>query len=273
VTDARRVAFAMACHPDDIEFAMAGTLLLLRDAGFEIHYMNVANGSCGTATTPREEIIRIREQEARAAAALAGAIFHESVTDDLTVYYEHGLLAKVGAVVRRVNPQILLIPSLQDYMEDHANTARVAVTAAFCRGMLNVITDPPVGQVEGDVTLYHAMPHGLRDAMRFPIVPEMYVDVASVIETKARMLAEHRSQKDWLDVSQGLGAYVNTMKDMSAEVGAMSGRFEYAEGWRRHSHLGFCAADADPLADALKDRVAPEPAYAELIRPHGRSRT
>jgi N-acetylglucosamine malate deacetylase 1 len=34
-------------------------------------------------------------------------------------------------------------------------------------------------------------------------------------------------------------------------VGAMSGRFEYAEGWRRHLHLGFCSELADPLPAVL----------------------
>jgi hypothetical protein len=42
------------------------------------------------------------------------------------------------------------------------------------------------------------------------------------------------------------------MRELMREVGRMSGRFEYAEGWRRHSHLGFCAAEADPLAAALE---------------------
>ena len=40
---------AFGCHPDDIEFMMAGTLLLLKDLGVELHYINIANGSCGTA--------------------------------------------------------------------------------------------------------------------------------------------------------------------------------------------------------------------------------
>ncbi|MCX6986406.1 MAG: LmbE family protein, partial [Lentisphaerae bacterium] len=31
-----RKAMAIACHPDDIEFMMAGTLLLLREKGYEI---------------------------------------------------------------------------------------------------------------------------------------------------------------------------------------------------------------------------------------------
>ncbi len=66
----KKVAFAIAAHPDDIELMMAGTLMLLREAGFELHYMNVANGSCGTATLGRDEIIAIRREEARNAAAL-----------------------------------------------------------------------------------------------------------------------------------------------------------------------------------------------------------
>ena len=48
-----RRAFAIAAHPDDIEFLMAGTLVLLRDAGYEIHYMNVANGACGSVNMTR----------------------------------------------------------------------------------------------------------------------------------------------------------------------------------------------------------------------------
>ena len=40
---------AIAAHPDDIEFGMGGTLLLLGQAGCEIHYLNIADGSGGSA--------------------------------------------------------------------------------------------------------------------------------------------------------------------------------------------------------------------------------
>ena len=62
--------FALGCHPDDIEFMMAGTLLLLKEPGCELHYMNLANGSCGTTIHHPEEIVRIRRQEAHNAASL-----------------------------------------------------------------------------------------------------------------------------------------------------------------------------------------------------------
>jgi len=141
-------AFAVAAHPDDIEFHMAGTLILLGQAGYELPYMNIANGSCGTAHHSREEIIRLRREEARAAAASIGAVYHESLVDDLEIFYEKGLLARVAAVMREVAPEILLVQSPVDYMEDHQNAVRLAVTAAFCRGMPNFVTDPPRPPIE-----------------------------------------------------------------------------------------------------------------------------
>lgn len=261
----RKTALAVGAHPDDIEFMMAGTLILLKRAGCEIHYMNVANGCCGTAVHPRAKIIRIRAAEARAAAALIGAVHHPSLANDMEIRFEKTLLARVAAVVRKVNPQILLVPSLEDYMEDHVNTARLAVTAAFARGMLNFVTIPTVRPVAGDLTIYHALPYGLRDAMRRRIFAGQYVDISSVLPLKRRMLALHKSQKEWLDVSQGLDAYLNTMEDMSAEVGRMSRRFTHAEGWCRHSHLGFSAADCDPLATALKGKAIVDRSYERML--------
>ena len=251
----RSVAFAVAAHPDDIEFMMAGTLLLLGDAGYELHYLNIANGSCGTAVHSKEDIIRIRTAEAQAAAELLGARYHLPFVDDIDIFYENDLLAKVAAVVREVQPTIMLVPSPQDYMEDHVNAGRLAVTAAFCREMRNFPTDPPVAPVAGDVTVYHALPYGLRDGLRRRVVPEYYVDISEMLAAKREALAQHRSQKEWLDESQGIDAYLVTMEKMSGEVGQLSGQFEYAEGWRRHSHLGFCDEDADPLAEALGERV------------------
>ena len=156
-------AIAIAAHPDDIEFGMAGTLLLLREAGWEIHYLNLSSGNCGSmrhdATTTR----RLRRAEAKRAASLLGAHWHAGFCDDLEILYDLRTLRRLAAVIREVNPSIVLTHSPQDYMEDHTNTCRLAVTAAFSRGMPNFRTTPARRPVAGDVTVYHAMPHGLRD--------------------------------------------------------------------------------------------------------------
>ena len=42
------------------------------------------------------------------------------------------------------------------------------------------------------------------------------------------------------------------MDELSLSVGSFSGKTLHAEGWRRHSHMGFSAKpDFDPLTDAL----------------------
>jgi N-acetylglucosamine malate deacetylase 1 len=247
--------FALAAHPDDIEFGMSGTLILLAKAGCEIHYMNLANGSCGTAEHNVESIVSIRLNEAQKAADKIGAVFHAPLVADLDIYYHKELLAKLGAVIRKIAPDILLIPSPDDYMEDHTNACRLAVTAAFIRGMPNCTTIPPAAPIDKEITVYHAQPHGNRDALNRLIMPEIYVDVGAVMNEKTDMLASHTSQKEWLDRSQGFDSYLNAMRQFTREVGTLSSRFEFAEGWRRHNPLGFCAQETNPLTDLLKENT------------------
>jgi LmbE family N-acetylglucosaminyl deacetylase len=243
--------FALGCHPDDIEFMMGGTLLLLKAAGCRLHVMSLANGNCGSTRHTRWAIARIRRGEAQASAALLGAELHRSLANDLEVYYSDRLLRRLTAVMREIQPDVLLLPSPQDYMEDHMNTSRLGVSAAFCRGIGNFRSIPRRPPTFRSVVPYHAMPYGLRDSLRRRIWPDFYVDIGGVIEAKERLLACHQSQKRWLDESQGLDSYLATMREMSAEVGRMAGGLSFAEGWRRHSHLGFASPEADPLRELL----------------------
>ncbi len=247
--------FAAAAHPDDIEFMMAGTLFRLKEAGCEIHYMNVANGCCGTDKLDIDEIVAVRTEESKCACEYLGAEFHESLVNDLEIFYEKSIISRLGSIIRQIEPDIVLTQYPYEYMEDHSNTARTITTAAFCRGMKNFPVEPDVNPIGKKVTLYHSLPYGLTDPLKRPVQADFYVDVEEYIEKKAEMLAMHKSQKEWLDVSQGLDAYLITMKDMCAEVGKLSGAFKYAEGWIRHSHLGFCGEDDNPLASILSGSV------------------
>jgi LmbE family N-acetylglucosaminyl deacetylase len=232
-------AIAIAAHPDDIEFLMSGTLMLLRSHGYSIHYWNLANGCCGSSKYDAGTIAKIRREEAYSAAKAIGATFHESICNDLEVFYEAKLLRKVAAVIREVQPSIVLTHS----------------PVAFSRGMPNFVTDPPRPAITTNVTVYHAQPYSHRDPLGNLVEPAIVVDTTDIIGQKKQMLSKHASQKLWLDESQGLNSYLDTMAELDAEVGRMSSIFKYAEGWRRHLHLGFCAKDDDPLKEALKERV------------------
>lgn len=260
-----RVAIAIGAHPDDIEFFMGGTLLLLHKAGYQIHYLTLASGNCGSAEYNSSTTRDIRNTEARAAAKILGAQFHASLTNDLEILYGLPLLRSLSAVIREVKPKIILTHSPQDYMEDHVNTSRLAVTAAFARGMPNFKTLPGRAAINSEVTVYHAMPHGLRDGLRRRVLPEGFVNCASVHKTKREALAAHKSQQKWLDTSQGLNCFLLAMEDMALDVGRMSKRFKLAEGWRRHLHLGFCGPETDPLRQALGRKYLLNRAYEKSL--------
>lgn len=257
---------AIGAHPDDIEFVMAGTLLLLKDAGWEAHYLNVASGSLGSLTMAPEETARVRRREARAAARVLGARWHPPMCDDLEIFYDDRTLRRMCAVIREVRPGAILTHAPADYMEDHMNTARLAVTAAFARGIPGYRAIPRRPATAGSVTIYHASPHGLRDGLRRLVRPGAFVDTTTVQHRKRAALACHSSQRRFLDSTQAMDDYVGTMDECARALGRLSGRFRYAEGWRRHLHLGFCGADTDPLRDALGRRYLVSRAYERGLR-------
>lgn len=257
---------AIAAHPDDIEFRMAGTLLLLKQAGCETHYLNVANGNCGSVDYGPSRTATVRAAEAKRAAKILGAHFHASLVNDLEIFYDLRTLRRVAAIVREVRPSIVLTHSPLDYMEDHTNTCRLAVTAAFAHGMPNFKSTPLRAIYQQDVTVYHCQPHGCSDGLRRRIRPGAYVNTASVHKTKLAALAEHQSQQNWLDASQGMNSYLRAGEEMSLELGRWSKKFKHAEGWRRHLHLGFSAGEIDPLAALLGKNHLVNQAYERNLK-------
>jgi LmbE family N-acetylglucosaminyl deacetylase len=249
------IALAMAAHPDDIEFMMSGTLLLLKRAGAEIHVCNLANGCYGSEVYSKEEAARVRAGEAQAAARVAGAVWHASLFDDAGIFYDAASLAKVAAIVRRIRPDIVLTLSRYDYMEDHEYASRLTSSAVFNRCLPCYVTDPPVPAFNKPVAIYHAMPHSMMDMQRAAVVPEFTVDIGEVMPLKRAMLAQHASQKEWLDATQGMDSYLESMAEAARAVGRGYGGCAYAEGWRRHNHMGYCAPDFAPLQTLLADVV------------------
>lgn len=246
-------ALAIAAHPDDIEFIMAGTLIRLREKGWDIHVLNLSTGNLGSADMDGHQTAETRVKEAQAAARMLDATWHPPISNDLEIFYDLSHLRQLAAIIREIRPTIVLTHAPSDYMEDHMNTSRLAVTATFARGMRNFLTTPERASTDQETTLYHGQPHMNRDMLGYRVIPDIFVDITSCMEKKRCALLAHKSQKSWLDQSQGMDSYIYTMEDLGRELGEISGRFKFAEGWRRHFHAGFCKPNTDPLKRALED--------------------
>ena len=254
----KKSVLAVGAHADDVEFQMAGTLSLLVKAGFEPHIMTLAKCDLDSNEMSRQKIAKIRDQEAHRSAAVIGAVYHPAIVPDMMIFYENMTLRKVAAVVREVQPTIVLLPSLNDYMEDHMNTARLVVSACFVHAMRNYVTNPPRDMTTRDVFLYHGQPHSNRDGMRNFVIPELFVDITTEMGVKLKMLECYESQWKWLKETQGMDNFLDNMRRSCAELAGKAPRegIQYAEGFRQHSYIGFSAEDGDPLSLALGDKVS-----------------
>lgn len=261
-----KTAIAIGAHPDDIEFYMAGTLLLLKRAGWNIHYLNVANGCCGSQQYNARQLRRIRLVEAKRAARVLGAHFHPPLCNDMEIVYDLKLVRRVAAVIRDVKPAVVLTHPSVDYMEDHTNTCRLTVTAAFAHAMPNFRSLPPRPTADYDLTIYHCIPHSLLDPLRRRVVPEFFVNTTSVQPVKRAALTEHQSQQAWLVATQGVNSFIAKADADARLVGRASGKFKCAEGWWRHLHYGFSAEEVDPLREVLGKDYLLNRKYQTLLK-------
>ena len=83
---------------------MAGTLLLLREAGWEIHYLNLSTGNLGSMTLLAARDGAGAAAEAQA-AALLGATWHRAVLQRPGDLLRRSHPAPACAVIREVDPR------------------------------------------------------------------------------------------------------------------------------------------------------------------------
>lgn len=227
-----KIVLSIGAHPDDAEFMCAGTLALLRERGWQVHIATMTPGDCGTVQYSREEISRIRKAEAARAAAVLDGVYHCLECDDVLIMYDRPTLIKTIALVRKVRPKLVLTLSPADYMVDHEMASRLAQTACFCCGVVNLET-PGAEPFEPIPHLYYADPVEGKDKLGTPVKAGTMVDISSAMETKVKMLCCHESQRDWLRKHHGMDEYVNMMRAFAGQRGEQIG-CAFAEGFRQH---------------------------------------
>jgi len=189
----QRAALGIFAHPDDAEFLCGGTVARLCAAGWDVRYVIVTSGDKGTkdpALTP-PMLAEMREREQSAAAAVLGV--RECVylrLPDGFVEDDVALRGQIVRLLRRYRPNTVI--TWDGFRagfnhRDHRNVGRATYDALY-----PAVRDP----------LYY--PEDIADGLAAHKVgelllagtdkPDYYVDIADVLETKARAIYCHTSQ-------------------------------------------------------------------------------
>lgn len=217
----------IVAHADDIEF-YAGTIIRWTDAGTEVTYCIVTDGSAGSNSVDyhRETLVETRRREQIAAAEAAG------VTDVRFLNYKDGTLEPtlelrrdLTRLIRELRPEVVVIPDPNTYYfsdntyvnhPDHRAVGEAALYAAFpSAGSRPIFMDLlDEGYEPHDVTKVYLM---------ISEHPNVSVDITDVFERKLDTLRCFPSQfgEDLIDMIR---------KGDSAE-GQESG-WQYGESFR-----------------------------------------
>ena len=214
---------AVGAHPDDLEILCGGTLARFAAEGHEVVMCHATKGDRGSFVHTSEEIARIRDGEARAAAAVIGAEHARlGLSDGEVNAADPEQQRLVADLVRGARPDLIITHSRGDYMGDHDEISRLVFECSFYATLPLYETGkphhPPVTPV-----------YFMETIMGLGFTPTEYVDVSDVIDRKVAMLEAHSSQLTWLRDHDGVDI-VEQMKTTARFRGQQCG-VAYAEGF------------------------------------------
>jgi LmbE family N-acetylglucosaminyl deacetylase len=220
-------------HPDDAEILAGGTLALLAALGHDITIVTLSAGDCGSTVHGPDEIAAIRKAEAAESAALIGAKYRWGGFRDMAIFSDGPSRRAVTGLLRDLCPEIVLTAAPSDYLSDHEAASQLVRDACFAASIPNYTTPPESPALLAIPHMYFMDPIDQRDRNGNLTVPDFTIDVASTFETKTKMLATHRSQRDWLQQQHGMDDYLKQMEDWTRACGTRAG-VAFGEGFRHY---------------------------------------
>jgi len=237
IKEFNKVALSIHAHPDDAEAWNAGVLKLLKDKGYKIVIATMTAGDLGGCNMTMEETAKLRIEEAKKAASVLDADYYMLGGTDGFLFDTKELRLKTISLMRKVRAGIVFTHLPSDYHSDHRTTANIVETAALVSSLDTV----PVKEKALEITplLYHTSPLTLSDTLGSQIVPpHFFVNIATVIETKKKMLGCHISQIEFMQHMHKMNDFFGYVLEGNQNFGKMAG-VEYAEAYWQHLGGGF----------------------------------
>lgn len=176
---------AIAAHPDDVELACAGTLMVHAAQGLKVGVLDLTRGELGTRGT-----VETRAAEAAASAQVMGLAVRENlgIADGFFRNEKAEQLALITAI-RKYQPDIVLANAFKDRHPDHGRAAQLIADSCWLSG-LRKITTTFDGKMQ-DAWRPQQVFHFLQDKF---IEPDFVVDITDVIERKKEAIKCFKTQ-------------------------------------------------------------------------------
>ncbi|MEL6676050.1 MAG: bacillithiol biosynthesis deacetylase BshB1 [Bacteroidota bacterium] len=176
---------AFAAHPDDVELACSGTICKLVSEGKKVGVVDLTRGELGSRGSAE-----LRDQEAAEAAKIMGLSVRENLRfrDGFFKNDEAHQLAIIR-MIRRYQPELILINAPADRHPDHGRGSAVVRDAAFLSGLRKIETEwEGVSQQAWRPKRHYFY---IQDQS---LTPDFVVDITDFFEQKNKAIQAYSSQ-------------------------------------------------------------------------------
>jgi N-acetylglucosamine malate deacetylase 1 len=202
-------------HPDDDLIGCGGSIAKHINNKNEVTTVYMTSGGAGSSKYSKEELVRIREGEAKEAAKIIGVqrlIFLRN--EDGYLKYNRNILLKVIHIIRNEKPDLAYIPHQDDGHSDHKETNKIVAEAIERTGC------SCFQECKGKPWTVNKL---LSYEIWTPLQKISYVeDISDFMQMKLNALECHKSQMEEMN-------YKDAVKSLNRYRGIISGEGKYAE--------------------------------------------
>jgi LmbE family N-acetylglucosaminyl deacetylase len=189
----------IGAHPDDCSIKAGGIAAKYVEAGHDVTFLSVTDGSAGHQTMDRKQLAARRKRETEAVAETLGIEYDVFDIKDGLLEPTMENRRKMIRYIREADPDLVLGPRPNDYHPDHRYTAQLVRDAAYMLIVPNVVPDVP--PMDENPVMGYVADHFQKPA---PFEPDAVLDVSDVLEGKLDALHCHESQMyEWLPYTFG----------------------------------------------------------------------
>ena len=217
---------AIAAHPDDAEITCGGFLIKMAGMGRKTGVLDLARGEMGTFGDHTDRVA-----EATEAARMMGLAWREQLgLPDSAIEYVQENKLKIAEVIRRTQPELVILPHWEQRHPDHVACARLGYDACFLAGLRKI-------DIEGEPY----RPRKIIYVSYFRNTDYSFlVDISGQFEKTAEAVAAYRSQFEDPENAKkifrpGVDVF-EFMRTRAGQLGILVG-VKYAEAYTIKEHI------------------------------------
>ena len=177
---------AIAAHPDDVELACAGTMLMAKRAGKRTGIVDLTRGELSTRGT-----LESRANETKAATEILQLDYRANLDmSDGNIELSQANLHKLIVEFRKTRPTVLLTPHRAERHPDHEAASELAHRAVFYGGLTKIETKDEDGNIQAP----HRPLLVLHYMQTLTFEPRIIVDISSVMDLRMKAVEAYGSQ-------------------------------------------------------------------------------